>query len=132
MEAFAGPHSDRQGHATDTPARRARPKQLPNSLSRSCPSPRQAPKSPDCSIGDRRGPHLGGNGAHERLGARRAGPATIETAPQRDADNMPKPPPPPEFNEYLAQPDPSVIATLDADGGPHTAAGNCQMLWIGQ
>jgi hypothetical protein len=35
---------------------------------------------------------------------------------------MPKPPLPPEFNEYLAQPNPSVIATLDEDGSPHTAA----------
>ena len=35
---------------------------------------------------------------------------------------MPKPPLPPEFNEYLAQPNPSVIATLDEHGRPHTAA----------
>ena len=35
---------------------------------------------------------------------------------------MPKPPLPAELEEFLAQPNPSVIATLDADANPHTAA----------
>jgi PPOX class probable F420-dependent enzyme len=35
---------------------------------------------------------------------------------------MPKPPVPPELDEFLAQPNPSVIATLQPDGSPHTAA----------
>jgi PPOX class probable F420-dependent enzyme len=35
---------------------------------------------------------------------------------------MPKPPLPPELDEFLSQPNPSVIATLHPDGGPHTAA----------
>jgi PPOX class probable F420-dependent enzyme len=35
---------------------------------------------------------------------------------------MPRPPLPPELEEFLSQPNPSVIATLDADGSPHTAA----------
>jgi PPOX class probable F420-dependent enzyme len=35
---------------------------------------------------------------------------------------MPKPPLPPELDEFLSQPNPSVIATLQADGSPHTAA----------
>jgi PPOX class probable F420-dependent enzyme len=35
---------------------------------------------------------------------------------------MPKPPLPPELDEFLKQPNPSVIATLRADGSPHTAA----------
>jgi PPOX class probable F420-dependent enzyme len=35
---------------------------------------------------------------------------------------MPKPPLPPELDEFLSQPNPSVIATLQPDGSPHTAA----------
>jgi hypothetical protein len=35
---------------------------------------------------------------------------------------MPKPPLPHEFAEFLSQPNPSVIATLQQDGSPHTAA----------
>jgi PPOX class probable F420-dependent enzyme len=35
---------------------------------------------------------------------------------------MPKPPLPRELTDFLAQPNPAVIATLDADGSPHTAA----------
>ena len=35
---------------------------------------------------------------------------------------MPKPPLPRELAEFLAQPHPSVIATLQPDGTPHTAA----------
>jgi PPOX class probable F420-dependent enzyme len=35
---------------------------------------------------------------------------------------MPKPPLPPELDEFLTHPNPSVIATLQADGSPHTAA----------
>jgi PPOX class probable F420-dependent enzyme len=35
---------------------------------------------------------------------------------------MPKPPLPPEIEEFLAQPNPSVIATLALDGSPHSAA----------
>jgi PPOX class probable F420-dependent enzyme len=35
---------------------------------------------------------------------------------------MPKPPLPQELIEFLAQPNPSVIGTLDPDGTPHTAA----------
>jgi PPOX class probable F420-dependent enzyme len=42
---------------------------------------------------------------------------------------MPKPPLPAELEEFLAQPNPSVIATLDADGNPHTAA--TWYLWEG-
>ena len=34
---------------------------------------------------------------------------------------MPTSPLPPELVEFLAQPNPSVIATLDGDGAPHTA-----------
>ena len=35
---------------------------------------------------------------------------------------MPKPPLPPEADELLRRPNPAVIATLRADGSPHTAA----------
>jgi PPOX class probable F420-dependent enzyme len=35
---------------------------------------------------------------------------------------MPKPPLPPELDEFLALPNPSVIGTLAPDGAPHTAA----------
>ncbi len=35
---------------------------------------------------------------------------------------MPRPPLPPELDEFLSQPNPSVIATLRPDGSPHTAA----------
>jgi PPOX class probable F420-dependent enzyme len=35
---------------------------------------------------------------------------------------MPKPPLPPKLDEFLAQPNPSVIATLQPDGSPHTTA----------
>jgi PPOX class probable F420-dependent enzyme len=35
---------------------------------------------------------------------------------------MPKPPLPRELDEFLAQPNPSVIGSVDADGRPHTAA----------
>jgi PPOX class probable F420-dependent enzyme len=35
---------------------------------------------------------------------------------------VPKPPLPPKLEEFLKQPNPSVIATLQADGSPHTAA----------
>jgi PPOX class probable F420-dependent enzyme len=35
---------------------------------------------------------------------------------------MPKPRLPAELEEFLAQPNPSVIATLTPDGSPHTAA----------
>jgi len=35
---------------------------------------------------------------------------------------MPKTPVPQELDEFLAQPNPSVIGSLDPDGSPHTAA----------
>jgi PPOX class probable F420-dependent enzyme len=35
---------------------------------------------------------------------------------------MPKPPVPAELEEFLAKPNPSVIATLRPDGSPHTTA----------
>jgi hypothetical protein len=35
---------------------------------------------------------------------------------------MPKPPLPPELDQFLVQSNPSVIATLRGDGSPHTAA----------
>jgi len=35
---------------------------------------------------------------------------------------MPKSPLPPELDEFLSQPNPSVIATPQPDGSPHTAA----------
>jgi PPOX class probable F420-dependent enzyme len=35
---------------------------------------------------------------------------------------MSKLPLPPDLVDFLAQPNPSVIATVDADGNPHTAA----------
>ena len=35
---------------------------------------------------------------------------------------MPTPPLPAELEEFLKQPNPSVIATIRADGSPHTAA----------
>ena len=35
---------------------------------------------------------------------------------------MPKPPVPREIDEFLAQPNPSVIATLEPDGSPNTVA----------
>src|SRR5438067_2271967 len=35
---------------------------------------------------------------------------------------MPKPPLPPELESFLAQPNPCVIATIEPDGSPHTAA----------
>ncbi len=34
---------------------------------------------------------------------------------------MPKPPLPPKLEQFLTQPNPSVIATVRADGTPHTA-----------
>jgi PPOX class probable F420-dependent enzyme len=34
---------------------------------------------------------------------------------------MPKPPLPPDLDEFLAKPNPAVIATLDEDGAPHSA-----------
>jgi PPOX class probable F420-dependent enzyme len=35
---------------------------------------------------------------------------------------MPRPPVPPEIDEFLRKPNPAVIATLRPDGSPHTAA----------
>ncbi len=35
---------------------------------------------------------------------------------------MPRPPVPPEIDEFLLQPNPAVIATLRPDGSPHTVA----------
>jgi PPOX class probable F420-dependent enzyme len=35
---------------------------------------------------------------------------------------MPKPPLPPELDEFLSHPNPSVIATLRQDGSPHSTA----------
>ncbi|CAN5618701.1 PPOX class F420-dependent oxidoreductase [soil metagenome] len=35
---------------------------------------------------------------------------------------MPKPPLPPEIHEFLKEPNPSVIATLQSDGSPNTVA----------
>jgi PPOX class probable F420-dependent enzyme len=35
---------------------------------------------------------------------------------------MPTPPVPPELDEFLARPNPSIIASLRPDGSPHTAA----------
>jgi PPOX class probable F420-dependent enzyme len=35
---------------------------------------------------------------------------------------MPKPPLPPDLQEFLARPNPCVIATLRPDGAPHTVA----------
>jgi PPOX class probable F420-dependent enzyme len=35
---------------------------------------------------------------------------------------MPKPPVPPEIDEFLKDPNPSVIATLQSDGSPNTVA----------
>jgi PPOX class probable F420-dependent enzyme len=35
---------------------------------------------------------------------------------------MPKPPVPPEIDEFLTQPNPSVIATLEPGGSPNTVA----------
>jgi PPOX class probable F420-dependent enzyme len=35
---------------------------------------------------------------------------------------MPKPPLPPEHEEFLTRPNPAVIATLKPDGAPHTVA----------
>jgi PPOX class probable F420-dependent enzyme len=42
---------------------------------------------------------------------------------------MPEPPLPPELDEFLSQPNPSVIATLRRDGSPHSAA--TWYLWEG-
>ena len=42
---------------------------------------------------------------------------------------MPKPPLPFELDQFLAQPNPAVIATLRPDGSPHTAA--TWYLWEG-
>jgi PPOX class probable F420-dependent enzyme len=42
---------------------------------------------------------------------------------------MPKPPLPPELDQFLSRPNPSVIATLRPDGSPHTAA--TWYLWEG-
>ena len=38
------------------------------------------------------------------------------------SEGMPKPPLPQELTEFLARPNPSVIASLMPDGSPHTAA----------
>jgi PPOX class probable F420-dependent enzyme len=45
------------------------------------------------------------------------------------AVTMPNPPLPPELDAFLAEPNPSVIATLQPDGSPHTAA--TWYLWEG-
>jgi PPOX class probable F420-dependent enzyme len=42
---------------------------------------------------------------------------------------MPKPPVPPGLDDFLSRPNPSVIATLQPDGSPHTAA--TWYLWEG-
>lgn len=42
---------------------------------------------------------------------------------------MPKPPLPPELDRFLADPNPSVIATVQPGGAPHTAA--TWYLWEG-
>jgi PPOX class probable F420-dependent enzyme len=42
---------------------------------------------------------------------------------------MPKPPLPPEYDEFLTRPNPAVIATLKPDGAPHTVA--TWYLWEG-
>ena len=42
---------------------------------------------------------------------------------------VPKPPLPPEVDEFLRRPNPAVIATLRPDGSPHTAA--TWYLWDG-
>jgi hypothetical protein len=41
---------------------------------------------------------------------------------------MPKPPLPPDLVAFLAEPNPSVIATIRRDGSPHTAA--TWYLWV--
>ncbi|MFZ0377886.1 MAG: PPOX class F420-dependent oxidoreductase [Solirubrobacteraceae bacterium] len=41
---------------------------------------------------------------------------------------MPKPPLPPDLVAFLAEPNPSVIATIRPDGSPHTAA--TWYLWV--
>ena len=41
---------------------------------------------------------------------------------------MPKPPLRPDLVAFLAEPNPSVIATIRPDGSPHTAATWC--LWV--
>ncbi|HUA03286.1 MAG TPA: PPOX class F420-dependent oxidoreductase [Solirubrobacteraceae bacterium] len=41
---------------------------------------------------------------------------------------MPSPPLPPALSEFLSAPNPSVIATLRADGSPHSAA--TWYLWV--
>ena len=41
---------------------------------------------------------------------------------------MPKPPLPPDLVAFLAEPNPSVIATIRRDGSPHTAA--TWSLWV--
>ncbi len=41
---------------------------------------------------------------------------------------MPKPPLPPDLVAFLAEPNPSVIATMRSDGSPHTAA--TWYLWV--
>ena len=41
---------------------------------------------------------------------------------------MPKPPLPPDLVAFLAEPNPSVIATIRPDGNPHTAA--TWYLWV--
>jgi PPOX class probable F420-dependent enzyme len=43
-------------------------------------------------------------------------------APDHEETDMPKPPLPPELDEFLSRPNSSVIATLASDGSPHTAA----------
>ena len=35
---------------------------------------------------------------------------------------MPRMPVPPEVSEFLARPNPAIVATLRPDGSPHTAA----------
>jgi PPOX class probable F420-dependent enzyme len=41
---------------------------------------------------------------------------------------MPKPPVPPEFETFLAKPNPAVVATLEPDGAPHSAP--TWYLWV--
>jgi hypothetical protein len=43
---------------------------------------------------------------------------------------MPKPPVPAALDGFVAQPDPSVIASLRPDGSPHTAA--TWEPWVGE
>jgi hypothetical protein len=55
--------------------------------------------------------------------AKGASPVPQADVQRRSSDGHAQATPPPELVAFLAEPNPSVIATVRPDGSPHTAAG---------